>query len=475
MNTLESKPSQKVPFLILLGVVLLGIPLTVFALQQTQIFQQFAWGTEQSAEAICSTENGGAVVKVSFTNTERSKAMDVVVTDIQSGKTVDLGTVNAKETKEGEIITESQTLEDGGVKFDLTWTDGTSGKDSRTATYKGVSECAPPPPFCPANPDINRGTCKWDALEGAEGYDVVVTDKETGEPVKNESVGKDTTETTFVMTPGKAYTCKVTPVNACGKGVDTESPEKICTVPTPTPTVSPTPPVCPEPPLKNGVCKWDALEGATEYKITIRDADKDEIIKTGTVKAPDTSFQYPANPTTKYQCIVTAVNKCSEAPPVESPPISCVQPSPTPTLPGPTPTPTTPSPTPTPTVVPPTATPIPPTPTPTVPAPTPTPIVIVRVPTYITQPPVQQPPVQQPPVQQQQPPVVVQQPPVVVRQPGQVIQQPGQTVVIQPTLAPGQPSPVPTMKPTGSVSNSVMLVSASVVLLIAGTLVFFIL
>lgn len=467
MNTVNvPKPSQKIPFLILLGVLLIGIPLTVIALQQTQIFQQFAWGTRQSAEAICEPEEGGAIINVSFTNTENSKSMDVVAKDLQSGKTVDLGTVKPKETKKGIIETESIELAKGSILFTMTWTDGSSGTDTRSAEYDAVEECEDTPPFCPANPEISEGVCKWDPVEGASGYEVEVTETGKGTVVKKELTAEDVSESSFPMVQGKGYECKVTPINVCSKGPSAKSPEKVCTVP-PTPT----PPVCPVPPLKQGICTWDGSEGATEYKIVVKNKDG-EIVKEGKVPAPEKQFKFTADPEKTYICLVTPVGKCSEGPPAESPPTTCTVPSPTPTTPVPSqpvpsPTPTVAVPTPTPTVPPPTAT-VPPPPTPTVTVaialPTPTPIVIVRIPTT----PPQQPP---PPVVIQRPPVVVQQPPVVVQQPPVVVQQPGAVV----TLAPGQPSPMPTMKPTGTLSNSLVLVGASAILLLAGTLIFFIL
>ncbi len=471
MNTVNvPKPTQKIPFIILLGVLLVGIPLTVLALQSQQIFQQFAWSTTQSAKTVCPVDGSGAIVEVSFTNTESSKSMDVVAKDIQSGKFIDLGTVKPKETKEGQINTESTTLEKGSVQFNLKWTDGSSGIDTRLASYEKLEECDTPPPFCPTNPGSNEGVCKWETLEGAEGYEVVVKDTENGKTIKAESLPKTATQSAFPMVPGKSYSCEVNPINACGKGEVAKSPDKVCTIPTP--SVSPTPQVCPAPPNKLGVCKWDPLEGAGEYKIVVKDSKSGETVKEGTVKSPDNKFDFPADPAKTYQCLVTAVNKCGEAPPAESPPISCTLPTPTPTTPLPTPTPTTPPATPTPTQPAPTPTPTAPPPTATPPPlPTPTPIVIVRIPPNTL------PPQTQPPVVIQQPPVVVQQPPqqVIVQQQPPAVGAPQQPVVQQPTIAPGQPTPAPTMKPTGSFSNSVMLAGATTILLLVGSFVFFLL
>jgi hypothetical protein len=471
VNTVNNpKPSQKIPLIILLGVLLIGVPLTVVALQQTQIFQQFAWATRQSATAACSSEHGGAVITVQFTNTENDKAMDVVAKDMQSGKTVDLGTIEPKATKKGEIITESKELAKGVVEFTLKWSDGSSGTDKRSAAYDAVEECSDAPPFCPANPEINEGLCKWEPLEGASGYEIEVVEKGSGDVVKKELASQTASQSAFPMIPGKAYECKVSPINACNaKGATVKSPEKVCTVPTPTPTE----PVCPAPPQKQGVCKWDALEGAEEYKVAVKDPESNQTIESGTVKAPKTEYKFTADPVKKYVCSVTPVGKCSEGPPTDSPPTSCTVPSPTPTTPVPTgvtpsPTPTTPpSPSPTPTT-PPSPSPSPTVPpSPTMPKATPTPIVIVRIPPNVappTNPPVQQPPVQQPPAQQ--PPIGGGQPPVQ--------QQQQQPVPPTATFAPEQPSPVPTIRPTGALENSLVLVGASIILLITGALVFFV-
>lgn len=471
MNTVNvPRPSQKIPFLILLGVLLIGIPLTVIVLQQTQIFRQFAWSTRQAATAACSAEQGGAIITVQFTNTEDSKSMNVVAKDIQSGKSVDLGTIKPKETKSGKIVTESKELAKGVVQFIMKWSDGSSGTDTRTAEYGAVSECVPAPPFCPANPEITEGLCKWEPIEGATGYEVEVSETASGNVVHKELAATTASQSAFPMVPGKGYACTVTPINACTKGPKVKSPEKVCSAPTPTPTA----PVCPAPPLKQGVCKWDPVDGAFDYNISVKASPSGETVKSGTVKAPETKFTFDADPEQTYICIVTAANKCSESPPAESPPISCKVPTPTPTTPAPTdvtpsPSPTitpSPSPTNTPTPTPtntPTPTPTPtatPTPTPiptSTPMPTPTPVIIVRIP------PNRLPPTNPPPQ------IIVQQPPVIVQQPPMGGGQPIPTA----TFSPQQPTPVPTIPPTGPLSAPTILVGASVILLAIGSLIFF--
>lgn len=113
--------------------LLLGIPAIVMA-----------WSTSQSAHAVCQT-NGTAVVDFDFTNSESSRAMDVVASDAQAGKSVNLGTVYAKQTKVGEITSGQSSLHDGSVVFHLTWTNDHSQSDTRTANYSGVT-CKVPTP-----------------------------------------------------------------------------------------------------------------------------------------------------------------------------------------------------------------------------------------------------------------------------------------------------------------------------------------
>ncbi len=468
-----SKLTQK-PFLfVLLGIALVGIPLTVYALLQQQIFQQNAWSTQQSASTVCAEEGGSAAINVSFANTETTKDMDVVANDLQTGKFVNLGTIKHGETKKAQIVTGKKALDASAVLFKVTWTDKSPGEDINAASYKAVSNCSetlPPTNYCPTGEKSDQGICRWDILEGALGYEVVVKDTQSGEVIKSESVSKDASQSAFTMVPGKSYQCTVSPTNMCGKGSSEKSPEKIC--PIVTPTVTPTIPMCPTGPIQEGICRWDAVNGATEYHIVVKETISDDTIKTGTVKAPDTSFGFPNDKNKTYQCTVSAVNMCSETPPSNSPPSTCNVPTPTVSVtpvisltptPSPTLTPTpSPSPTPKPTATPtptPTLTPTPtPSPKPTsTPMPTPSPVVIVRT---LTSPPSQ-----------------------TVRT--VVQQQPGQTVVQQSAPQPVaqtqqsqtfvQTTPVPTIIPTGGITPTLVLVGTSVMLLLAGGIIFFIL
>lgn len=137
-------------------VALVVIPVGVIQLQQQQELRQRAegeisvqWLTSQSASTSCPTGGSGAVISVSFTNTEPnqpSMAMNVTALDEQTNKSVNLGSIAGGQTKTGQIQTGKTALNAGTVKFSLSWTDGHSGTDSRTADYKAVGNCQPPTP-----------------------------------------------------------------------------------------------------------------------------------------------------------------------------------------------------------------------------------------------------------------------------------------------------------------------------------------
>ncbi len=447
------KPTKKTFFFIVAGIVLLAIPLTVFLLQNQQIFQPHASSTPQVATSSCDATSGHAVINVSYSNSTGAPVVTVFAKDLQSGKTMNLGTVPQQQSGSGVIDTGSTSLNANGVVFTLT---SQNYNNSVTANYNAVSTCPATTTsanFCPASGQNNQGLCAWDPLHDAQGYQVTVTETESGKVVDQQSVASSSAKSTFPMTPGTSYTCAVAGINAVGKpGTLTKSPAKVCPV-----TPTPSPEVCPANQTPLGFCRWDSVPVASSYNVTIKNITTGEV-KTGTVNAPSTEFSFPDVVTQTYQCSVSAVNACTTGTtPTTSTPSTCSVPSPTPT-PTPTPSPTL---SPTPTLTP-TPTPTP-SPTPTLvptstPLPTPTPIVVVKtIPS---------------------PPQIIQQPPqqIVVRSPGTqtIVQQPGiQTVVQQP--APRIPTPQPTMAPTGNTTGTIIMVGASSILLLAGGLIFFIL
>ncbi len=138
---------------------LIVVPVTIIQVQNQQNTQQraesLAWLTSQSAATSCSTSSSQAVINVTFNNTEPNQsvyAMNVVATDQQTGKSVDLGSITGGSSKTGQIMTGMASLNSGTVTFALTWTDGHSGTDSRTANYNAINNCSQPSPTLQPSP-----------------------------------------------------------------------------------------------------------------------------------------------------------------------------------------------------------------------------------------------------------------------------------------------------------------------------------
>ena len=472
---MKPKTAPKPFLLTLIGIVLLGIPLTVYALLHQQLFKEYAFSTQQSAISECSASEGGAVIKVTFANTESGQDLVVTANDLQTGTFVNLGTVVHQQQKSADIVTNKTSLGSNSVVFKLISANDPTNFTQVAATYFAINNCSStstPTNYCPSGQQNNQGICSWDALAGAQGYNVVVTETDTNEIVQSTSVSGDASQSAFPMTQGIPYKCVVTPTNECGTGAPAASPVKTCTVPTPSPTPTTPPPACLNGTTSQGTCSWDTISGATSYTITVTDKTTGQN-SNYTVQTPNNQVSFPDNGTDTYVCSVSATNVCGNSTPTNSPPSTCTVPTPTPTptipvtnAPSSTPTPiptATPTPTPTPTPAP-TATPTPtPTPTPkptatptpiptATPFPTPTPVVIVTV---LTQPPQQ----------------------TIIHTPGQtqtIVQQGSpQTVVEQPVTQPKPPTP--TMPPTGSTTPTFIVFGTSVILLLAGSLIFFIL
>jgi hypothetical protein len=100
-----------------------------------------AWKTNQSASAYCS-ESNRAVISWTFTNTEPQKqnlSMDVVATDLNSGKSSAKVTATPGQTVSGTIVPGDKNVGEGNIKFELTWTDGRHGVDTRKASYDATN------------------------------------------------------------------------------------------------------------------------------------------------------------------------------------------------------------------------------------------------------------------------------------------------------------------------------------------------
>lgn len=149
--TLTSRALFGILFII---AALVGTPIAIYQLQQQQEIRQradttIAWATDESAISSCPTNGNGAIITVTFSNTEpdrSSYSMDVTATDRQTGKSVDMGSIRGGQTKSAIIQTGRRTLNAGTVDFDLTWTDGHRGTDDRQATYRSISNCVIPSP-----------------------------------------------------------------------------------------------------------------------------------------------------------------------------------------------------------------------------------------------------------------------------------------------------------------------------------------
>lgn len=133
---------------------LIGTVVTIIQIQNQQDVRTRAtgdttvtWQTSQFAVTSCPTSGDSAVIIVSFSNLEQNRsdtAMNIKAVDQQTNKSTTISNIRGGETKTAVIETGRTTLSAGTVKFTLTWTDGHSGTDSRSANYKAVSNCNPP-------------------------------------------------------------------------------------------------------------------------------------------------------------------------------------------------------------------------------------------------------------------------------------------------------------------------------------------
>jgi LPXTG-motif cell wall-anchored protein len=106
----------------------------------SQVDETRAWAFSASAESYC--DSNGVKIKVTFRNTEPQGAqwaMNVTAKDNQSGKEVNLGTVNPGQTVEGYIDPEAASINAGTVTVRMVWTDGRNGVDNRNINYSAQS------------------------------------------------------------------------------------------------------------------------------------------------------------------------------------------------------------------------------------------------------------------------------------------------------------------------------------------------
>lgn len=140
--------SPKFIFFTLAILAVVIIPLTLIEVQSRQNLEQNAesifWITDESASTACAPDGSGANIAVTFTNSEApstSTAMNVTATDQQTGKSVNMGSIAGGKTNTSIIETGKTSLKAGEVSFALSWTNGQSGTDTKTANYNAVSQC----------------------------------------------------------------------------------------------------------------------------------------------------------------------------------------------------------------------------------------------------------------------------------------------------------------------------------------------
>jgi hypothetical protein len=223
--------SRAILGVLLITAALIGTPLAIFALQQQQHIRQHAdtslsWLTDQSAASSCPSGGSGAIINATFSNTEpnqSSYSMDVTAVDRQTGKSVVIGTIKGGSTKTGVIDTGKANLSSGTVDFNLKWTDGHSGTDSRSASYKAVSGCYPAPTPAPSMPP-----CVGNTYPASYNY---------GYPTPTIRLGYPTTTPIPcppTSVPSKPYTSTTPPYPTPSKPYST-----------PNPSYGPTPTICP--------------------------------------------------------------------------------------------------------------------------------------------------------------------------------------------------------------------------------------
>lgn len=144
----ETIKSPKFITLTIAIIALIVIPLTLIELQSQTGFRQNAesimWLTTQSASSACAADGSGTNISATFINTESrtpSLEMNVIVHDQQTGMSKNMGSIQGGDSKTVTIQTGRPSLAAGSVTFALSWTDGHSGTDTRTASYKAVSQC----------------------------------------------------------------------------------------------------------------------------------------------------------------------------------------------------------------------------------------------------------------------------------------------------------------------------------------------
>lgn len=150
------KDRQKVISLTIVGIAyaLIVLPLIVSNLQKQQALKSKADITQetivpeldsaainQNAQSLCLT-SGNIEIGVSYTNTDTTKSVNVTASDAVSGKTIDLGTIEAGETKTGTINVDKSTINAGTITYTVAYTETPTQTQQKTANYSAKT-CVP--------------------------------------------------------------------------------------------------------------------------------------------------------------------------------------------------------------------------------------------------------------------------------------------------------------------------------------------
>ena len=103
----------------------------------------YAWTSTQTATPTCAPSTSQVNLNLQFTNTEaaNTRSMDVIATDTQTGIAQNLGSVTGQKTTTSTINTKQPSIKNGSVAFNLTWTDGSPGIDTKMADY-ATQDCS---------------------------------------------------------------------------------------------------------------------------------------------------------------------------------------------------------------------------------------------------------------------------------------------------------------------------------------------
>jgi hypothetical protein len=112
--------------------------------------------------------------------------------------------------------------------------------------------------------NFTQASCTWQPVTGATSYSIKITQVESSSVVKTDSVTGSTTTYAFAVTPNNTYKCEISAVNACGTG-PAGSDQLLCktdTIPSsaPSPTVAPS--VAP-PAVVGAACGSPCTNGTT--------------------------------------------------------------------------------------------------------------------------------------------------------------------------------------------------------------------